>query len=305
MNRKKFLQLSTASASAFALSPSAAFEQKSTTMEPNKSFQLKIFATDWGFQGSIDEFCKKAKAAGYNGIETVFPADKAKQEQLLTAIRASKLEAAYLVRGYHRNWADHLAEFKKNIDEAIATKPVYINCHTGKDIFSFDQNRPFVEHGLNLSAKMNIPVYSETHRSRMLYSAIAAREYFDKIKDLKITLDVSHWCNVHESLLEDQEEIMQLAIERTGHVHARVGHQEGPQVTDPRAPEWKTQTEAHFAWWDKIVANKKNTGDTLTVLTEFGPPHYMPTIPYSDKPVANQWEINAYMLKTLRERYSG
>jgi hypothetical protein len=62
--------------------------------------------------------------------------------------------------------------------------------------------------------------------------------------------------------------------------------------------------DAHFAWWDQIVANKKSAGETLTVLTEFGPPHYMPTIPYSDKPVANQWEINAYMLKTFRSRYS-
>jgi hypothetical protein len=29
----------------------------------------------------------------------------------------------------------------------------------------------------------------------------------------------------------------------------------------------------------------------------------MPTLPYTRQAVANQWEINVYMMKILRERY--
>ena len=108
---------------------------------------------------------------------------------------------------------------------------------------------------------------------------------------------------MHESLLADQQDTIDLVLPRVDHVHARIGHQEGPQVNDPRAPEWEDAVKAHFAWWDKIVELKKQKGDTLTVLTEFGPPTYMPTLPYTQQPLADQWAINVYMMKLFRQRY--
>jgi hypothetical protein len=98
---------------------------------------------------------------------------------------------------------------------------------------------------------------------------------------------------------------MKLVLSRTGHIHARIGHAEGPQVNDPRAPEWKDALNAHLTWWDAIVANKLKHGETLiTFLTEFGPPAYLPTLPYTQQPVANQWEINVHMMQLLRARYA-
>jgi hypothetical protein len=97
---------------------------------------------------------------------------------------------------------------------------------------------------------------------------------------------------------------MKLAIERSGHIHARIGHPEGPQVNDPRAPEWEAAVKAHLLWWDEIVSRKKKAGEGLTVLTEFGPADYMPTTPYTRQPLADQWEINVYMMELFRKRYS-
>jgi hypothetical protein len=121
---------------------------------------------------------------------------------------------------------------------------------------------------------------------------------------LRITFDVSHWCNVHESLLDDQKETVEMTLQRVDHVHARIGHPEGPQVNDPRAPEWENAVKAHFAWWYKIAEIKKQKGEVLTVLTEFGPADYMPTMPYTRQPLADQWGINVYMMQQLRKRYS-
>jgi hypothetical protein len=61
--------------------------------------------------------------------------------------------------------------------------------------------------------------------------------------------------------------------------------------------------KAHLAWWDRIVELKKKQGDTLTILTEFGPPDYMPTLPYTRQPLADQWAVNVYMMQMLRNRY--
>ena len=107
---------------------------------------------------------------------------------------------------------------------------------------------------------------------------------------------------VHETDLKDQEENVRIAIERSDHIHARVGYAEGPQVTDPRAMEWKAEVDNHLEIWQKIVDNhvKKNS-DYLTITPEFGPPNYMHTLPYTNVPVGDVWDINVYMKDLLKK----
>jgi hypothetical protein len=183
-------------------------------------------------------------------------------------------------------------------------KPFYINCHSGRDYFSYNENKAFIDHTTGLSKQSGVLICHETHRARMLYSAPAAKQYLQQNPELKLTFDVSHWCNVSESLLQDQPETMALAVDRAEHIHARIGHPQGPQVSDPKAPEFEAAVKAHLAWWDRIVARKKEKGERLTILTEFGPPDYMPTLPYTRQPLADQWAINVHMMHLLRKRYS-
>jgi sugar phosphate isomerase/epimerase len=191
------------------------------------------------------------------------------------------------------------AAAKQNIQ-----RPLYINNHSGKDYFSFDDNKKFIEHTQALAKETGLLICHETHRGRMLFAAHITRNFLEKYPDLRLTLDISHWCNVHESLLADQKETIDLALSRTDHIHARIGHPEGPQVNDPRAPEWEQTVKQHFEWWDKIVERKRRNGERVTVLTEFGPPDYMPTYPYTRQPLADQWAINVHMMHLLRKRYS-
>ena len=46
---------------------------------------------------------------------------------------------------------------------------------------------------------------------------------------------------------------------------------------------------------------KDNT--ILTVTTEFGTATYMPVLPYTQQPVANQFDINVYVMNLLKKRY--
>lgn len=276
-------------------------------VEPQDGFSLKILATNWGFDGTVDAYCAKAKQAGYDGIEIVWPADKKAQNEIFAAIKKHKLEVGFLCRGEGADFEKHLAQFKKLTSEAVTQtqqKPLVINCHSGKDYFTTEQNQAFIDFTTELSKKSGVLICHETHRSRMLFAAHITRKFIEQNKELNLTLDISHWCNVHETLLEDQQEAVKKAISRTRHFHARIGHPEGPQVNDPRAPEWAAAVKAHLGWWDTVVADKKKAGLPLTVLTEFGPPDYMPTEPYTRKPLANQWEVNVYMMQLLRKRYA-
>ena len=42
----------------------------------------------------------------------------------------------------------------------------------------------------------------------------------------------------------------------------------------------------------------------LSFTIGFGPPPYLPTVPFTNKPVADQFEINCYIKEILNERYA-
>ncbi len=292
------------SGTAALINPIEALNAPLSTVAATPGFELLIFATNWGFGGSWDEFCSRIKTEGYDGAEVWYPGDEKSRNEFLAAVEKYNLKFAFLFGGSDTNYEKHLQQFKTTLEEAASLRPVFINSHSGKDHFTFDQNSAFIEFTKSLGARTGIPVYHETHRGRILYSAPVSRQFLEKHPTLRLTLDISHWCNVHESLLDDQAETVTLALRRTDHIHTRIGHAEGPQVNDPRAPEWKDAVNAHFTWWDKVVGQKRKEGKRLTMLTEFGPVDYLPALPFTRQPVANQWEINKYMLDVMRKRYS-
>jgi sugar phosphate isomerase/epimerase len=306
-NRRKFIQTTaTASTAILASSWEAWASTKKPTTNVSNNFELRIMATNWGFPGSLDEYCAKVKQEGYDGIEIWWPMAKKDQDELFNALQKYQLQLGFLCGGSDSNYTKHFDQFVQMIDPAATQtiqKPLYINCHSGRDHFSYEQNKAFIDHTAELAQKTGITICHETHRSRILYAAPVARQFMERIPGLRITLDISHWCNVHESLLQDQTETVNLALSRVDHIHARIGHPEGPQVNDPRAPEWDAAVKAHFAWWDKVVEEKKKTGSRLTILTEFGPPDYMPALPYTRQPLGDQWAINVHMMQLLRKRY--
>ncbi|HSZ34918.1 MAG TPA: TIM barrel protein [Puia sp.] len=307
MNRRNFLQNSGSVTTLMLLASLDAFASPNLPIKNmDNNFKLKLLATNWGFPGTLEEYCAKVKKEGYDGIELWWPLEKKDQDDLFDCLHRHELEVGFLCGGSDSNFQKHLDQFVQMVDAAAKEsiqKPLYINCHTGRDYFSFEQGKTFLEHTIELSKSTGIKICNETHRSRLLYSAPVARHYMESLPELRVTFDVSHWCNVHESLLADQTETLDLTLQRVDHIHARIGHPEGPQVNDPRAPEWDPAVKAHFAWWDKIVEMKKQKGEVLTILTEFGPPDYMPTLPYTRQPLADQWAVNVHMMHTIRNRY--
>ena len=306
-NRRRFIKQSAVVGSGLWFSSLEKLFAQRPLYPASGKFQLLILATNWGFSGTMDEYCSKVKKEGYDGIEIWWPLQQTAQKELFTALKKYNLQAGFLCGGYQKNFSEHFSHFKEMVNAAVSNqdqKPLYINCHSGRDFFSFEENEAFINFTIQLSRQSGVLICHETHRARILFAAPVAKTYLQKHPDLKITFDVSHWCNVSESLLIDQEETVALALDRTEHIHARIGHAEGPQVNDPGAPEWQTAVKAHLQWWDQVVERKRKTGGRISFLTEFGPPDYMPTLPYTRQPLADQWAINVHMMKLLRKRYS-
>lgn len=266
--------------------------------------KVLFFQTDWGNQLTIDDFCERTKASGYDGVELWLPAGSNNQVALKAALKKHGLLVNFL-HGTNKGlpFKESLVEYKKGLEVLMTWNPTLINCHTGSDFFTSEENKAFIEAANSISAKYNIPVYHETHRGRFSFNLIDTNKYLAQIPDLKLTLDISHWMVVHESLLQGKDGLLDEVIKKSNHIHARIGHAEGPQVNDPQAPEWANALERHMGIWEKIIRKgwKENNG-IFTVTTEFGPADYMPTLPYTRVPVSDQWKANVFMMETLKQR---
>ena len=270
------------------------------TIAQNKAL---YFQTSWGFEGTTEAFIKKAKASGYDGIEIWSPTDKKEQIRISKLLKEENMKVIYLCGSDpNLSFEKGLAVYKKYLKNTFELNPIAINSHTGSDFYSFNQNMAFLEEAKKLSKQYEIPIYHETHRGRFSYSLPKTIEYLEKDKDLVLTLDVSHWMVVHESLLIKRTDLLKKIINRTKHIHARVGFEEGPQVNDPSAPEWKTVVERHIDIWSSVIQKISSEKKMPTITTEFGPPNYMPTLPISREPTSDQWLANLYIMKMLKKR---
>lgn len=268
--------------------------------------KIKILSPVWGHEhmGQLD-FLNKVRAAGYDGFDTWVPENAILKKQLFDYLQQHEM---YIVTHQHQasgsTFKDFKLSFQKNLRVCAEPEPLLINSHTGRDYFSLQQNLELIDIAHEFSEKSGITVVHETHRGRVGYSPQITDQIFTADKNFLITADFSHWVCVTESFLENFSGILSEAIARTKHVHARVGYEEGPQVPDPRAPEWKYAVDHFLTWWDKIVdVNASSKCEILPFTTEFGPPPYLQTIPFTNQPVADQFEINCYMKDMLNDRY--
>lgn len=261
----------------------------------------------WGSDHlTFNDFLLKVQEAGYDGVEMSLPFDKDEKVSILDAIKNSGL--LYIAQHHETHNPDfsvHKAEYEKRLHNLAEARPVFINSQTGKDYFSFEQNVELIELAKSVSQDTGVKIIHETHRGKFSFAAHITKRFLEHLDDLLLSLDISHWCNVAESLLRDQEEAVELALSRAEHIHSRVGFEEGPQIPDPRVSEWEETLQRHLEWWDKIIARARGENrDVFTITSEFGPFPYMQIQPFTQMPISDQWEINRYMKDFLDRRYN-
>jgi sugar phosphate isomerase/epimerase len=156
------------SGTAAIINPLNAFNVPLSTLA-NPGFELLIFATNWGFSGNWDEFCSKIKAEGYDGMEVWYPGEEQARKEFLAAVEKHNLKFGFLFGGSDTDYQKHLQQFKSTLEQAATLNPVYINSHSGKDHFSSDQNKAFID--FTVSSWRSIPrfVLHLTYRIGVMY----------------------------------------------------------------------------------------------------------------------------------------
>jgi sugar phosphate isomerase/epimerase len=249
--------------------------------------RLDVFKALWGMEGPLESQLERIAAAGYAGAELLVPGPE-DLERMRRALAATGLEAIPLII----TWTGDPEAFRREVDRALALSPRQITSHSASDAMSHAEGVEFLGRALEVERGVGVPIAHETHRGHLLGTPWQTAAILRELPALRIAADYSHWVVVAERLLEDREEDLALANAAALHVHARVGHPEGPQVNDPRAPENTRFVERHETWWRDIIRRQAEAGaERATVTPEYGPPPYLPTIPRTGEPVADLWDV--------------
>lgn len=276
------------------------------------ALQPLLFFSLWGFEGDLAAAIDTARRHRFDGLEAnlhhpalaALPAVEVVQ-RLAEAGMGLALEL--LTGGDYAprldcSPAEHLQELEWQLVQAQALGPLRVTVLTGSDSWPWPVQQPFWTRALELAAACPLAVSFETHRSRSFYSPWLIGAYLEAFPQLRLTADLSHWCAVAERLMTPELEPVQAMAERVDHIHARVGHAQGPSVGHPFAPEWAEALEAHRRCW-QLFAQRRSAASQgpFTITPEFGPDGYLPQLPFSGQPVADLLEINAAMAGWLRD----
>jgi sugar phosphate isomerase/epimerase len=276
-----------------------------TTLPANRpAIPMKLILTkaNWELAHlSVADFVSRVADAGYEATEIYLPARMESTAEIRAIHDAAGLKIVSHIATEGATPEAHLKSLEERYLRAIELEPLFVNSHTGKDHFSFRDSMRIFEAGEALVARHGVPLRHETHRGRALFSAPATVEFLTNLPALRLTADFSHWVCVHESDLSDQPGALAAAMAAAGHLHARVGFDEGPQISDPRNPAHAPWLALFTSWWKRILRLRRDDGcEWFTITPEFGPAPYMPLNGPSPEPVGDAWEINSWMHQYLR-----
>lgn len=268
--------------------------------------ELKFIYPRWG-SADIDWhiFLTKVKANGFSGVEIDLPFNKQEKQDILLMLK--DLELDFIGQHWQTkdvNFKAHKENYKKHLYNLVEANPLLVNSHTGMDFFTFEQNAELIEIAQTIENETNVVITHETHRSRFSFAAHVCYKYLESFSSLKLTSDLSHWCCVAETLLENQESALQKAIQHTYHIHARVGSSQSPQVIDPRDAVYAEELNLFNTWWIAMIEHAaKNNRKFITITTEYGPFPYALYQPHTVTPLGDQWDINQFIKDEIQKRW--
>ena len=252
------------------------------------------------YMGDMKTRLRNYAGAGYDGVECANIGMDPSEFSEIT----EELGLDYVAMMF----CDTEEDFRQQLDNVKKTKPILINCHPGRDYYTLERAVDFFKNVMEMAQEVDCEVVYETHRTRIFYSPWNTVRVLEAIPDLYICADFSHFTTVAESDMQRKEyaEMMDIAISRTHHIHARVGYSHGPQVPDPRIGEGYKWTELFEGWWNRIIAQQAAEGRPfMTINPEFGPPLYQPFHPETREPLADIWDVCLWLTGRFRERWAG
>ena len=138
---------------------------------------------------------------------------------------------------------------------------------------------PLLEGWHRLSEEAGIPVFIETHRDRMTTDLFFTLDLMDRLPDLKLLGDLSHFLVGREfawPVSDENHEMMQRVLDSSWAFHGRVASREQVQI-EISFPHHRPWIDLFMGWWDygfRSWRQRAGANDALAFTCELGPKPY-------------------------------
>jgi len=274
--------------------------------------QLQLFKTLWGFEGSYQHAITQCQQAGMHGLEGAAPESAADLQAMKSLLVDNDIQyiaeittAGSYVPERQATLDQHLQSLQTKLQSSAELEPLFVTCLGGCDAWPEQQSIEFFQRAIELAQSYKLLISFETHRSRSLFNPWITQRIVEQIPEINLTVDFSHWCVVCERLMDSELDVINAIADNVQHIHARVGYDQGPQVPDPRAPEYENALRSHQSWWEILWRSQIKRGfDVSTMTPEFGPDGYLHLQPFTQQPVADLWELNCWMAQEEKQHFN-
>jgi hypothetical protein len=168
---------------------------------------------------------------------------------------------------------------------------------------ALDDMVPVIETWMGMADRIGVPVQFETHRNCITNDLYTTLQLLDRIPDMRICADLSHYVVDREfwfPLSDHDLGLMSRILQRSDSFQGRVASRQQIQLQldFPQHQKW---VELFKGWWREGLADwraRNASGDCIFVC-ELGPPEYAMTGP-DGREMSNRWEEAQVIMAWVR-----
>jgi len=247
---------------------------------------------------TLTEKFERVKAAGFEAVECwLDESDEARHKAVLDAT------GLRLVLGHH---PFSVEDTRRTVEQAKRLRADYVFAQPYHPYLPLDEAVPLLRQAVKLAADQGMPLFIETHRNNIPESLNQALELIEKMPEVTLTGDLSHFVVIGEFYgWEDERAIdrMDPVLQRISHLHGRISNGEQVQVD---VGDGSGDTAQFFVrLWARAMSHWRegaSPGDVFPFASELGPPRYAITLP-DGREFSDRWEQSLVMKKLAEQAW--
>jgi hypothetical protein len=248
-----------------------------------------------GLEWSLPEKLEMIRDAGFDGCGVrFFDLDYAREVTAFLRENAMSWQA--------QCYPKSVDDLKPVLDHVAELGADHINLQPDVKPYRLEDCIPYIEGWLALARESGLELHIETHRDRMTTDLFFTLHLLDRIPDLRLTGDLSHYVVGREfswPVSEENHALMHRVIDNCWGFHGRVASREQVQVQISFAHQ-KDWLDLFMGWWEygfRSWRRRAPADATLTFLCELGPKEYAMT-GADGYELSDRWQ-EALMLKDM------
>lgn len=242
--------------------------------------KLLVFQSLWamerrhtdGFEPRLEQSVEMIRDAGFHGVSADY-SDRDFVRMLAKLLRPSDLRAEALC------FPATVDDLKPILETAVEFGVQQINLQPNVRPRRLDDCIPLIEGWQRLAETVDFPVLIETHRDRMTTDLHFTLDLLDRVPELQLTADLSHFLVGREfawPVSEENHALIHRILDHSWSFHGRVASREQVQI-EISFPHHRMWVELFLDWWAygfRSWRRRAEPDSSLVFTCELGPKPY-------------------------------